>query len=358
MFERRATRPISVGGVAVGGGAPVVVQAMTKTDTRDVGATAAEVRRLERAGAEIVRLAVPDREAARAFGAVKAVVRVPLIADIHFDHRLALAALEAGADGLRINPGNIGSRERVAAVVRAARARAVPIRIGVNSGSLEKGLLSKHGGVTAAAMVESALRHVRLLEDLDFRLIKISLKATDIRRTLEAYRLLAAEVDYPFHAGITEAGRLFAGSIKSAAGLALLLAEGLADTVRVSLTAPAEKEVLAAWEVLRGLGLRERGAVLVSCPTCGRTEVDLMAVAARVERAVRGLRTPLVVAVMGCAVNGPGEAREADIGLACGRGSGVIFKKGRPLRRVRGAGMVEAFIDEVKRLDGEMSGRG
>jgi (E)-4-hydroxy-3-methylbut-2-enyl-diphosphate synthase len=357
MFERRATRRISVGGVAVGGGAPVAVQAMTKTDTRDVGATAAEVRRLQRAGAEIVRLAVPDREAARAFGAVKARVKVPLVADVHFDHRLALAALEAGADGLRINPGNIGSRERVAAVVRAAKERGVPIRIGVNSGSLEKGLLAKHGGVTAAAMVESALGHVRLLEDLDFRLVKISLKAADIRRTLEAYRLLAAEVDYPFHAGITESGRMFAGSIKSAAGLALLLAEGLADTVRVSLTAPAETEVRAAWEILGGLGLRERGAVLVSCPTCGRTEVDLMALAARVERAVRRLRSPLVVAVMGCAVNGPGEAREADIGLACGRGSGVIFKKGRPLRRVRGAGMVEAFIDEVERLDRETAGR-
>jgi len=356
MFERRATRRISVGRVAVGGGAPVVVQAMTKTDTRDVEATVAQIRRLERAGAEIVRLAVADREAARAFHAVKARADVPLVADVHFDHRLALAALEAGADGLRINPGNIGSAARVREVVRAARERAVPIRIGVNSGSLEKDLLVKHGGVTAAAMVESALRHVRLLEDLDFREIKISLKASDIGRTLEAYRLLAAKVDYPFHAGITEAGRLLSGSIKSAAGLALLLAEGLADTVRVSLTAPPEREVLAAYEILRSLGLRERGVNFVSCPTCGRTEVDLMAIAAQVERAARSLRTPMTVAVMGCAVNGPGEAREADIGLACGRASGVIFKKGRPLKKVRGPKMVEEFIAEVRKLDRETAG--
>jgi (E)-4-hydroxy-3-methylbut-2-enyl-diphosphate synthase len=356
MFERRKTRQILIGKVAVGGGAPVVVQAMTKTDTRDVGATVREVRRLERAGAEIVRLAVPDRAAARALRDIKAGVGAPLIADIHFDHRLALAALEAGVDGLRINPGNIGSPDRVRDVVRAARERAVPIRIGVNSGSLEKNLVAKHGGVTAAAMVESAMKHVRLLEDLDFRLIKISLKATDIPRTIEAYRLLAAEVDYPFHAGITEAGRLLAGSIKSAAGLALLLAEGLADTIRVSLTAPAEKEVFAAYEILRSLGLRERGATFISCPTCGRTEVDLMAIAGRVERAVSGLRSPIVVAVMGCAVNGPGEAREADIGLACGRASGVIFKKGRPLKKVRGTKMVEEFIAEVRKLDRETAG--
>ena len=353
MFERRRTRRILIGGVAVGGGAPIVVQAMTKTDTRDVEATVRQLRRLERAGAEIVRLAVPDRAAARALREIKARAAVPLIADIHFDHRLALAALDAGVDGLRINPGNIGPPDRVREVVRAARERAVPIRIGVNSGSLEKDLIAKHGGVTAAAMVESALKHVRWLEDLDFRLIKISLKATDIPRTLEAYRLLAEKVDYPFHAGITEAGRLLAGSIKSAAGLALLLSEGLADTIRVSLTAPPEKEVFAAYEILRGLGLRERGATFVSCPTCGRTEVDLMAIAARVEKAVRGLRSPLVVAVMGCAVNGPGEAREADIGLACGRARGVIFKKGRPLKKVRGAKMVEEFIAEVRALDRE-----
>jgi len=353
MFPRRKTRSIAVGGVVVGGGAPVVVQSMTKTDTRDVRATSAEIRRLERAGAEIVRLAVPDRAAALALRNIRKNTRVPLIADIHFDHRLALAALDAGVDGLRINPGNIGSREKVREVVKAAAERGAPIRIGVNSGSLEKDILARAGGVTAAAMVESALRHVRLLEDLDFRLIKISLKASDIPRTLEAYRLLAARVDYPFHAGITEAGRLLAGSVKSSAGLALLLAEGLADTIRVSLTAPAAKEVFVAWQILQSLGFRVRGANFVSCPTCGRCEVDLMTLATRVEKAVLGLRAPLTVAVMGCTVNGPGEAREADIGLACGRGSGVIFRKGKLLRRVTGDRMAEEFIGEVLRLVAE-----
>jgi (E)-4-hydroxy-3-methylbut-2-enyl-diphosphate synthase len=353
MFPRRRTRPIEIGGVAVGGGAPVVVQAMTKTDTRDVRATVAQVRRLARAGAEIVRLAVPDRAAAVALRAIKARTRTPLIADIHFDHRLALAALGAGIDGLRLNPGNIGSAAKVREVVRAAGERRVPIRIGVNSGSLEKDLLAKAGGATAAAMVESALRHVRLLEDLDFRMIKISLKASDVPRTLEAYRLLAEKVDYPFHAGITESGRLLAGSVKSSAGLALLLAEGLADTVRVSLTAPPEREVFVAWQILQSLGLRTRGAAFVSCPTCGRCEVDLMGLAARVEKAVLGLKTPLTVAVMGCTVNGPGEAKEADIGLACGRGGGVIFRKGRVLRKVPAARLADEFIAEILRLASE-----
>ncbi|MBP1661192.1 MAG: 1-hydroxy-2-methyl-2-(E)-butenyl 4-diphosphate synthase [Candidatus Aminicenantes bacterium] len=350
MFPRRSTRPVNVGGVLIGGGAPVVIQAMTKTDTRDIRATTAQVRRLERAGAEIVRLAVPDREAAAALPAIRKASRVPLIADIHFDHRLALAALNAGVDGLRLNPGNIGAAGKVREVVRAAGERGVPIRIGVNSGSLEKDILARAGAATAAAMVESALRHIRLLEDLDFRLIKISLKASDIPRTLEAYRLLAARVDYPFHAGITEAGRLLAGSVRSAAGLSLLLAEGLADTIRVSLTAPPEKEAFVAWQLLQSLGLRSRGATLVSCPTCGRCEVDLMGVAARVEKAVLRLQAPLTVAVMGCTVNGPGEAKEADIGLACGRGGGVIFKKGKILRKVPASRLADEFIAEVLKL--------
>jgi (E)-4-hydroxy-3-methylbut-2-enyl-diphosphate synthase len=350
LFPRRETRPLRVGGVVIGGGAPVVVQAMTKTDTRDVRATAAQIRRLAKAGAEIVRLAVPDRAAAGALGEIRRRAGVPLIADIHFDHRLALAALEAGADGLRLNPGNIGGPAKVREVVRAAGERGVPIRIGVNSGSLEKDILARAGGATAAAMVESALRHIRLLEDLGFREIKISLKASDIPRTLEAYRLLARHVDYPFHAGITEAGRLLAGGVKSSAGLALLLGEGLADTVRVSLTAPPEKEVFVAWQILQALGLRSRGAAFVSCPTCGRTEVDLMTVAARVEKAVLALDVPLTVAVMGCTVNGPGEAKEADIGLACGRGGGVIFKKGRVLKKVRASRMADELIAEIRKL--------
>jgi len=350
MFPRRKTRPVNVGGVVIGGAAPVVVQAMTKTDTRDVRATVAEIRRLEKAGAEIVRLAVPDRAAAAVLRTIGKRVRVPLIADIHFDHRLALASLDAGVAGLRLNPGTIGSPDKVREVVRAAAERSVPIRIGVNSGSLEKDILARAGAVTAEAMVESALRHVRLLEDLDFRLIKISLKASDIPRTVEAYRLLAGRVDYPFHAGITEAGRLLAGSVKSSAGLSLLLAEGLADTVRVSLTAPPEKEVFVAWQILQATGVRTRGANFISCPTCGRCEVDMMAVAGRVERAVLGLRRPLTVAVMGCAVNGPGEAKEADIGLACGRASGVIFRKGKLLRRVPASRMADELIAEIEKL--------
>ncbi len=353
MFPRRSTLPIKVGSVVVGGDAPVVVQAMTKTDTRDVRATAAQIRRLETAGAEIVRLAVPDRAAAAALREIRKRVRIPLIADIHFDHRLALAALDAGVEGLRLNPGNIGSTAKVREVVRAAGERGVPIRIGVNSGSLEKDILARAGGATAAAMVESALRHIRLLEDLDFRLIKISLKASDVPRTVEAYRLLAGRVDYPFHAGITEAGRLLVGSVKSSAGLAILLAEGLADTVRVSLTAPPEKEVFVAWQILQAMGLRRRGATFVSCPTCGRCEVDLMAVAARVEKAVLALGIPFTVAVMGCTVNGPGEAKEADIGLACGRGGGVIFKKGKLVRRVPAARMADELIAEVQKLTPE-----
>jgi len=293
---------------------------------------------------------VPDGAAASALAPIRRRSPVPLIADIHFDHRLALAAIDAGVDGLRLNPGNIGAPAKVREVVRAAAAGRVPIRIGVNSGSLEKDLLARAGGATAAAMVESALRHVRLLEGLDFRLIKISLKASDVARTVEAYRLLAEKVDYPFHAGITEAGRLLAGSVKSSVGLGVLLAEGLADTIRVSLTAPAEREVFVAWQILQALGLRSRGATFVSCPTCGRCEVDLPPVAARVEKAVLGLRAPLTVAVMGCTVNGPGEAKEADLGLACGRGSGVIFKGGKVLRKVAASRMADELIAEVLKL--------
>ena len=338
----------------VGGGAPIAVQSMTKTDTRDIKATVAQIRSLAAAGCEIVRLAVPDMAAAVSLAAIKKKSALPVIADIHFDHRLALAALRAGVDGLRLNPGNIGSKDKVREVVRAAKDRNIPIRIGVNSGSLEKDLLKKHGGAaTAGAMVESALRHVRILEDMDFRLIKISLKASDVLRTLAAYRLLARKVDYPFHAGITEAGGLLAGAVKSAAGMALLLQEGLADTVRVSLTAPPEEEVKVAYQILAALELRRRGPVVISCPTCGRAEVEVMAIAADVEKKVAGLKAPLTVAVMGCMVNGPGEAREADIGLACGPGKGVIFKKGKLLRQVPERDIVREFLKEVFKLDGE-----
>ena len=320
---------------------------MTKTDTRNIEATVRQVRSLEQAGCEIVRLAVPDAEAAEALARIRRAVSLPLVADVHFDHRLALRALKAGVDGLRLNPGTIGAPDKVREIVKAAKARRTVIRIGVNSGSLEKDLLKKFGGATAEAMAASALRHVRFLEDLDFREIKVSLKASDVPRTLEAYRLMAGRTDAPFHAGITEAGGLLAGAVKSAAGLALLLREGLADTVRVSLTAPPEEEVRTAFRILAALKLRQRGPEVVSCPTCGRCEVDLIPLAAEVENRLAGLSFPLVVAVMGCAVNGPGEAREADLGVAFGRNKAVIFKEGKVLRRVRPVEVVEDLAREA-----------
>jgi (E)-4-hydroxy-3-methylbut-2-enyl-diphosphate synthase len=349
---RRKTKQVKVGDVAVGGGAPVIVQSMTKTDTRDRRATLLQIRRLERAGCEIVRLAVPDEEAALAFGEIRKMVKIPMIADIHFDHRIALSCLEKGADGLRINPGNIGSKTKVREVARMAKERNVPIRIGVNSGSLEKRVLQKYGSATAEAMAESALHHVQILEELDFTDIKISLKASDVLRTLCAYRILAQQVDYPFHAGITEAGSLVRGTVKSAAGLALLLREGLADTIRVSLTAPPEEEVRVGYLILSSLGLRKRGLNVISCPICGRCEVDLFRIASRIEKRLASVAAPLDVAIMGCMVNGPGEAKEADIGLACGRGAGIIFKKGKLYRRVKEGRIVTEFVDEVRSLAG------
>jgi len=350
LLPRRKTERIAVGGVAIGGGAPIVVQSMAKTDTRNTPATVAEIKRLEKAGCEIIRLAVPDRAAAESLGKIKQKIRIPLIADIHFDYRLALIALAKGADGLRLNPGTIGSREKVKAVVLAARERNIPIRIGVNSGSLEKDLLRKHGGATAAAMVESALRHIRILEDLDFRLIKVSLKASDVRRTLDAYRLLALKVDYPFHAGITEAGTLLCGAVKSAVGLGLLLNEGLADTIRVSLTAPPEEEVRVAYKILASLGLRWWGPNVISCPTCGRIEVNLKRIAAEVEERLSEMSELVNVAVMGCMVNGPGEAKEADVGVACGKGVGILFKEGRLIRRLKEKEIVPVLVGEVEKI--------
>ncbi|MFQ6070228.1 MAG: flavodoxin-dependent (E)-4-hydroxy-3-methylbut-2-enyl-diphosphate synthase [Candidatus Aminicenantales bacterium] len=348
-FPRRKTKQIEIGGVRVGGEAPVVVQSMTKTDTRNVEATVSQIKRLEQAGCELVRLAVPDQEAVEALRKIKKRVRAPLIADIHFDYRLALGSIESGVDGLRINPGNIGSKEKVKRVVEAAREKRVPIRIGVNSGSLEKKVLAKYGAATPEAMVESALEHVRILEDLDFHLIKISLKASDVGRTLRAYELMAEKVDYPFHAGITEAGGILSGTVKSATGMALLLNKGLVDTLRVSLTAPPEEEVRVAYYILSSLGIRRQGPILISCPVCGRAEVDMFKIASEVEQRVSHLKTDILVAVMGCMVNGPGEAKEADIGLACGRGKGVIFKRGKLYRRVEGEEKIIAeFIKEIE----------
>jgi len=334
----------------VGGGAPVAVQSMTKTDTRDAGRTLAQIKELAAYGGELVRVAVPDAEAAAALRQIKAESPIPVIADIHFDHRLALEALAAGVDGLRLNPGNIGGRDKVRLVVRAAKDRGVPIRIGVNAGSLERRLLKKYGGVTAEAMVESALDHVRLLEDLDFTAIKLSVKAADVPLMIDAYRRLARLVDYPFHVGVTEAGTLRGGLVKNAVGIGILLAEGIGDTIRVSLSADPRHEVWAAWEILKALGLRRRGVEFISCPTCGRCEIDLIKIATAVEERLQGVTEPLKVAVMGCVVNGPGEAREADIGIAGGKGVGLLFRKGEPLRTVPEAAMVEELIEEIKRM--------
>ncbi|MFQ6084474.1 MAG: flavodoxin-dependent (E)-4-hydroxy-3-methylbut-2-enyl-diphosphate synthase [Candidatus Aminicenantia bacterium] len=348
MIKRRKTKQIKIGNVLIGGNAPISVQSMTKTDTRDISKTLAQIKALEKAGCEIVRLAVPDEEAVVALKKLKKESSVPLIADIHFDYKLALRAIESGVDGLRINPGNIGSKKKVVQIVKAAKERGIPIRIGVNSGSLEKELVKKYGSPTPEAMVESALNHIKLLEDYDFTLIKVSLKAPDIKRTVKAYRLLAEKVDYPFHLGITEAGTFFSGTIKSAIGLGILLLQGIGDTIRVSLTASPEEEVRVGYEILKSLELRQRGPIIVSCPTCGRVEVDLMKITSQIEKKIAHLNKPLHLAIMGCMVNGPGEAKEADLGVACGKGVGILFKKGKYYRRIKEEEIVEEFVREVE----------
>lgn len=347
MIERRMTRQIAVGGLAVGGGAPVSVQSMTKTDTRDVAATVAQIRTLEAAGCEIIRLAVPDEEAALALGTIRKQVTMPMIADIHFDYRLALEAIRQGVAGLRLNPGNIGAEWKVREVVTAAKERGIPIRIGVNAGSLEKHLLEEYGHPTPEAIVESAQGHIRILEDLDFRDIKVSLKASNVMMTVNAYRLFSSRYDYPLHIGITETGPLFPGAVKSAVGLGILLAEGIGDTMRVSLTAPPEEEVRTAYEILRAVGIRQRGAEIVSCPTCGRCQVDLRPVAEEVARVLRSVEKPITVAVMGCVVNGPGEAREADFGIAGGKGMALLFKKGAVVKKIPEDRMLAELVELI-----------
>lgn len=339
-----------VGGVQIGGGAPIVVQSMTNTDTRNASATIMQIQELTQAGCEVIRVAVPDKEAAQALPTIKAGITIPLIADIHFDYKLALLALEAGIDGLRINPGNIGAKEKVHEVVAAARERKVPIRIGVNAGSLEKELLKKYGGVTADALAESALKHIRILEELNYREIKISLKASNIPLMLEAYRKLSAIVDYPMHIGVTESGTVKSGTIKSAVGIGALLAEGIGDTIRVSLTGHPKHEVLVAWEILKALDLRKRGAELISCPTCGRTQIQLIKLAEEVEARLANVDKPIKVAVMGCAVNGPGEAREADVGIAGGKGVGLIFRKGEVIRQVPEDKLLDELFKEIESI--------
>jgi len=340
-----------MGGVKIGGSAPISVQSMTNTPTADVAATVNQIRRLTRAGCEIVRVAVPDLEAAGAISAIKKKISIPLVADIHFDYRLALAAARAGADGLRINPGNIGSRQKVQAVVASARERGLPIRIGVNAGSLEKDLLARYGGPTPEAMVASALGHTRILEDLDFHAIKVSLKASDVARTVEAYRRMAAVSDYPLHLGVTEAGGLYPGITKSALGIGMLLAEGLGDTLRVSLTRDPVEEVRVGFEILRALDIRQRGPEIISCPTCGRCGVDLFSVAEAVEKELLTCTLPIKIAIMGCVVNGPGEAREADLGIAGGKGLGLLFRKGKVIRKVPEDRLVAELLAEVQKFE-------
>lgn len=351
MVKWRPTRLVHKGQVPVGGGSPVSVQSMTNTDTRDAEATVAQIKRLEEAGCEIIRVAVPDMEAARQLGKIKSRIILPLVADIHFDYRLALAALDEGVDGLRINPGNIGERRRVEEVVKRASERGISIRIGVNTGSLDKELLAKYGGATPEAMVESAAQHVQILEDLGFYDIVISLKASDVVRTVRAYQLASERFDYPLHLGVTEAGGPGAGTVKSAVGIGGLLLQGIGDTIRVSLTGDPVEEVKVGWQILKSLGLRERGPELVSCPTCGRCEINLVNIARQVEERLQTVQKPLKIAVMGCVVNGPGEAREADLGLAGGRGLGLIFKHGEVIKKVPEEKLLDEFMKELAELD-------
>jgi (E)-4-hydroxy-3-methylbut-2-enyl-diphosphate synthase len=351
-MERRRTRQISIGGVKIGGDAPISVQSMTKTDTRDVDKTVAQIGRLEAAGCEILRVAIPDRVACERFGAVRERVRLPLVADIHFDHRLAIGAMERGADGIRINPGTIRGQRRLEEIVGVAKDREVPIRIGINSGSLERDLLKKYGGATPDAMVESALRSIRIMEALDFHEIKVSLKSSDVVTTIEAYRLFSRQVDYPLHLGVTESGTLLLGTVKSSIGIGILLHEGIGDTIRVSLTGDPVDEVRVGFGILRALGLRRKGPDIISCPTCGRCEIDLIPMADEVERRLRHLHDPIRIAVMGCVVNGPGEAREADVGIAGGKGGGLLFREGKVLRKCRQEELIQALIEEVEKMVG------
>ena len=349
-FKRRKTREINIGGVKIGGDNPIAIQSMCNTDTRDVKATVDQIKRLEKAGCEIIRVAVPDMEAAECIRDIKKSIDIPLVADIHFDYRLALRCMENGIDKIRINPGNIGSADRVKQVADMAKRNGIPIRIGVNSGSLEKSLVEKYGGVTPQGLVESALGHIKLLEENDFYDIAVSIKASNVPFSVEVYELLSDTVDYPLHVGITEAGTGWGGTVKSAVGIGAILSRGIGDTIRVSLTGDPVEEIYAAKEILKSLELRKFGVEFISCPTCGRTSIDLIKIANEVEEKVRNIDKNIKVAVMGCAVNGPGEAREADIGIAGGHGEGLIFKKGQILRKVPEDRLVEELLKEIELL--------
>ncbi len=347
-MDRMHTKRIKIGTVTIGGGMPIAIQSMTNTKTEDVAATVAQIKELTEAGCDIIRCAVPTMEAAKAFSEIKKQITIPLVADIHFDYRLAIAAIENGADKIRINPGNIGSMDRVQAVAETAKRYGVPIRVGVNSGSLERNLIEKYGGVTAEGIVESALDKVAMLEQFDFHDIVISIKSSDVLMCVKAHELIAKKTEYPLHVGITEAGTVRAGNIKSALGLGMILSRGIGDTIRVSLTANPVEEIVSAKLILKTLGLRTGGIEVVSCPTCGRTKIDLIGLAEQVERMVAGYDLPIKVAVMGCAVNGPGEAKEADLGIAGGNGEGLVFRKGEIVRKVPESELLSALKEEIE----------
>lgn len=348
-LPRRITRTVKAGKLTIGGGAPISVQSMTNTDTRDVVSTVRQIKDLENAGCELARVAVPDMKAIEALPLIKEKITIPLAADIHFDYRLAVESLKAGCDKVRINPGNIGGREKVEKVAEAARSAGAAMRIGVNSGSLEAEVLKKYNSPSADALAESAMKNVAMMEEIGFRNFVISVKSSHIAQTVEAYRILSKECEYPLHIGLTEAGDIFSGLIKSSATLSVLLGEGIGDTVRISLTGDPVKEVEAAYTLLRALKLRNVGIEFISCPTCGRTEVDVESVLARIKEKLRGIKTPLTIAVMGCAVNGPGEAREADIGIAGGKGEFLLFMKGEAVRKIKESEVVEEFVEIVKK---------
>ncbi|MCL2576391.1 MAG: flavodoxin-dependent (E)-4-hydroxy-3-methylbut-2-enyl-diphosphate synthase [Defluviitaleaceae bacterium] len=351
MYNRRKSKTIHIGGVAIGGDHPITIQSMTNTKTADVAATVAQIKALHNAGCEIVRVTVNDKKAAEGFAKIRKIVDfMPIVADIHFDHNMALEAIASGADKIRINPGNIGSRDKLSAVVSAAKKRGIPIRVGVNAGSLEQELVDKYNGPTAEGLAESALRNIRLLEEMDFDNIVVSMKATNIPMTLAAHEILSPQVPYPLHIGITEAGTLYTGTIKSSAGLASLLTRGMGDTLRISLTADPIEEIKVAKELLQTLKIRQFGPEIISCPTCGRTQIDLVLVANQVQSQIAHITTPMTIAIMGCVVNGPGEAREADIGIAAGAGAGLLFKKGEIIARIPEADLTKTLIEEIEKM--------
>lgn len=353
MIKRRKSRKVFVGGVAIGGDAPISVQTMTKTKTSDIEATVRQIKEAEEAGCDIIRVTVNDKEAAEAIGEIVKRSNIPIVADIHFNHIFALKAIDAGVSKVRINPGNIGSEERIKEVLMKAKERKIPIRIGVNSGSLEQDILEKHGYPTAEALFESAMRHVQICEKYNFEDIVISVKSTDVRLMIEAYRLIAERTDYPLHLGVTEAGTTRVGTIKSAVGIGTLLAEGIGDTIRVSLTDDPVKEVEVGKEILRSLGLASRNVEIIACPTCGRLEVDLFAITNKLEAAVKDIKKPIKVALLGCVVNGPGEASEADIGIAAGKGVALLYRKGEVVRKIKEEEIVDVLLEEIKNFNPE-----